>query len=528
MAGKVRRGQAEIIASLIIFGIVLAIIAYLWSFGISASTMSNRYMVERASYLMSKGCENLLVSVNLGNQSAVVLNAGSVESKIRFVVVNTSSGIVLATPSACTVSKIVLMPGDSTSISCSIGQPIGVVTELGNVFLANPQLIVPAISARIKLTPLTLNITSVSSLTKYLYNPSVLNVNSSSLYVGIGGDAGILTYVNASNARVSAVLERVVMTVIGRDLENPNTFDLLITGMGAPYSNTLVVNDETFDLSQTPQGYDIYAYRIIIEGFSGTVQGYVTSLKPGVYQTLLTDVYDIPNAGDVGGPLQLFGYAKRVLVFIYTSDSIANHYTGYLPFVIVSDVDGDGYGDILLDTWSLTVGGASEVDDAYLDNGVHSLATESLEPLILVFRSYPIYSSKYSGVILAIKMRFWDDSIDKTSEIPNEVIVRVGLVEINASGLHWVTWKDFAYNELSRYSYINIVENEPLEVSASCNIIVQEMYFIIPPEYRAVNATLYPAIMIQDPFGFSKSGDSYLSDANVLVDVDYLGISLVG
>ena len=54
------------------------------------------------------------------------------------------------------------------------------------------------------------------------------------------------------------------------------------------------------------------------------------------------------------------------------------------------------------------------------------------------------------------------------------------------------------------------------------------MYFIIPPEYRAVNATLYPAIMIQDPFGLSKSGDSYLSDANVLVDVDYLGISLVG
>ncbi len=534
MAGRlIRRGQAEVLASLLVIAVVILILTYLWVFGSRASTMGGSYLVTRASYLMSKGCENLLISSNFSNVIKVI-NVGSVESSITWIVLNTSSGIELAPQSTCVVGSIKLEPGQSTFVECSAGNPIGVVTRLGNVFLVNPQLVVPPIATRINLTPLTVNITSVSNLSTFLYNPSVLESSSRAVLVGISsGDyvssVGIYNYTSATNAQVSISLTSAVAVFIGSDLAKPGSYNIMIVGIGAPFGNQISINGKGYDLSHVtvyPKVYDVYAYRIILEGFTGQISGFVSSLKPGVYVTPLTTSDYLLSIPGVGAPLQLQGYADRVQVYVYTSDAIASHYTGYAPFVMVGDVDGDGYSDIVLDTWSLTVGDLYSLDDAY--SGEADLLVESLEPIAIVFRNAPINASKYQGVVLAVKLWFWDDSLNGTIENPNSVIVRLGLVELTPSGLQWVTWKDFSYNELVRYRAITQISSNPPEYVFGYTPLVREAYFVIPPQYRSQGAVLYPAIAIEDPFGLSASGSELASDSNVVVDVGYVGMSLVG
>ncbi|NPA97708.1 MAG: hypothetical protein GXO32_08940 [Crenarchaeota archaeon] len=537
MVGRARRGQAEVLASLLVILIVVLIVSYLWITGLHVSSLSNRYLVSRASYLMAKGGENLLVSSNFTNTIRII-NVGSVESRIEWVILNTSRGIELARASACSIGTAKLAPGESTYVTCSAGNPIGVVTALGNVFLVSPQLIVPPVANRINLTPLTVNITSVANLTNLLSSPAILSSNSRSVEVGISSGTyisgvGIYNYTSAINTYVSISLSAAVAVFISKDLAHPGTYNILILGIGAPFANQVSIGGENYNLSYITRGYysyRVYAYRVILQGFSGQISGFVNSLTPGVYVTpLTTPSYLIPIAytfSGVGAPLQLQGHVDSIQVYAYTSDQIGSHYTGYAPFILVGDLDGDGYSDIVLDTWTLSVGGSSSIDDAY--DPSHDLLVKTLQPLTIVFRSAAINASRYSGVILALKLWFWDDSIDGPLEIPNDVIVRLGLVEVTPSGTKWIVWKDFAYNELVRYRSVAELSTSPPEYLFGYTPLVQEVYFVIPPQYRANGTVLYPAVEVQDPYGLTVSGYNYEADSDIVVDIGYVGMSLVG
>jgi len=273
------------------------------------------------------------------------------------------------------------------------------------------------------------------------------------------------------------------------------------------------------------------AYRIVIYGFSGSITVRYTyyDLARGRWITIHrsnaaepSDVVGIYLYGQYYGyytgaatsRIYLDGHAEKVLVYVRTTLCGFSTEVSYTPFTIIADFDNNGYPEILFTTEDALF----DAEDEWYGNDHDTtrfswtdidLNDVSDKPFRIVFRGYPIDSTKYAAVQIAIRYYFHDNAARDEEEIQtNDWIVRVGLIDAQ-------TGDEASYYELRFQTLTRYEDTYPPDWDYRIDVVL----LLVPN----TGHTYYLFVEFRDPY----TSYSYIDDADVMIAIEYLSMTYI-
>jgi len=495
------KGLSEVVAAVLAFSMISLTLVFIYVASPKPTTKVAQPYVEN---ILKYTYENALVWV--GEEGYVVRNVGSSPMSLDLLIVNSNGDVLLLNATAnnlCVANTTLILPNEEAKIRCNEANTnlIGLIARSGEklnhvkTFYIDPRLysfrpITRTINQTVLLKPEIL-----TNIAKYFEDPTLASEGA------INTSLALMLYRNSSGTIQTSNLKASLLIVT----KAPGTTDrlnILIVGRGSEGGNLKISGgniDENIPISKV--GY--YRYRIKIINFTGSLKVSGSPVNnPGIFPCLI----DRGSSCSVS----INGSADRIL--LYTNDSRTSSIVGSEPYFIVGDLDGNGYSEFIFSTQDFTVGNSSSTkgynDYITVGSNIIRVVERSVKPLRIVFSDNPINSSKYSVVVVSVRLFFWDNSVDDITDNDNRVVLRIGLYDEDAKDFIYSTY--LSYYELCRYRGV-----KPFSIS----YIVKDFLLYIPPQN--VGKQYYIAIDFLDPFYYESS--SKRNDADIILGIEYVG-----
>jgi len=494
------KGLSEVVAAVLAFSMISLTLVFIYVASPKPTTKVAQPYVEN---ILKYTYENALVWVS--EEGYVVRNVGSSPMSLDLLIVNSNGDVLLLNATAnnlCVANTTLILPNEEAKIRCYQANTnlIGLIARSGEklnhvkTFYIDPRLysfrpITRTINQTVLLKPEIL-----TNIAKYFEDPTLASEGA------IETSLALKLHRDNSSVTIQTLNLKASLLIVTKAPGTTDRLNILIVGRGSEGGN-LTISGKNIPISKV--GY--YRYRIKIINFTGSLQVSGSPVNnPGIFPCLI-------NSGS-SCSVSINGLADRIL--LYTNDSsTSSKIVGSEPYFIVGDLDGNGYSEFIFSTQDFTVGNSSSTkgyNDYITDNrgNIIRVVEGSVKPLRVVFSDNPINSSRYSVVVVSVRLFFWDNSVDDITDNDNRVVLRIGLYDEDAKDFIYSTY--LSYYELCRYRGV-----EPFSIS----YIVKDFLLYIPPQN--VGKHYYIAIDFLDPFYYESS--SKRNDADIILGIEYVG-----
>ncbi|MCS7107639.1 MAG: hypothetical protein NZ902_06025 [Acidilobaceae archaeon] len=527
----VRRGQAEIIAGLIVLS---AIIILLIPFILNLMSSQGEAISKQAdvgTYYLEKMREKVEVSWDLSTllpdsrvRAFWINNTGSVIVSIRYLkLVNAKTGEVLL------VNLSNYEPSMEKPVKKVIKYPPGVSLSRAILTLS------PGETARIEIDPsLVPDLlfthranphagpgTGRGSFEHRVYplhmigNITLFKLRHEKYFDNQQPEAGIATYDSHSRYYYKLVAERKNVHIQATTRERYNFYVAVIGHVpGTNEFNMLLVSK-----------HGEKHMRIKVEGFvpeRGFFFQYVSALRGYDDRYIVRRANENNLTGILGGHFKanviqsyvdLVGKARSIKLFELTAAS-SNQISSYDPFIVIGDTDGNGKGEIIFvgeDIYDIYGrSGSCTIDDKYYDHSALRTSTRIEADrewgFALLLRQDPLHSSRHVGVFAAVRLYFHDiepkdlDCVDATG-LP---ILRLMLVTQD--------WRVVDSRSIYYWELASIEDTWPPQR----DFATYHISLFVPPGF---SEPLYVALAIVDPFSWIGRNDVEFTLALELVSL---------
>lgn len=245
-------------------------------------------------------------------------------------------------------------------------------------------------------------------------------------------------------------------------------------------------------------------FRIFIEGLNISIGGVVLEYGDREFEGDNARGFYFYCGTEVDCKLYIEGLAKRVIIYASDSDVVSG--CGLQPYFFFTDTDGNGMPEMIFITEDFAPGNINSLGDTYWQ----FTALDVTKPLWLVFKSpeYAVDSSKYSQILVTLRIYFHDNAGGDTNEVedPKKFLFQVALIDPDTGEV--VSSSSLIYQQLDDFE-----DTWP----PNTNFVTLTVPVMVPDTGKVY----YVAIAFQDPYWY----DGTIDDVDFTLAVEWVGIS---